>query len=296
MVVLDPSNGVLTASLTEFLQYGLIDQLVGLKRASTDHWISLEERVSGGVRGRWLPSSTGGSTFSGAIRLKLVSAVLGVVRQIDLDLAPQPIELLPPPCGGAFGYRALPIQPVLFRFGPDDVWPTGSSMRTLVEQAETIWNKGCVTLEVRRPRYINDGDHKIIDDEFEEMEVFDLVDVPDAVEVYFVRSSLLGSVTWDTGALAKIIVTDDALAENPPSQNVLAHELGHAMRLCHPVDGECGNQMTRGSPGTVMEPSGPGADNPELQSLDNCRNARNSLFIWRRLACCFQTDCENDCR
>jgi hypothetical protein len=296
MVILDPASGVLAASLTEFLQYDLIGQVTGLKRVSTDHWVAPEERVSGRLSGRWFPSSTGGPTFSGAIRLKLLSAVLGVVREIDMELGPAPIESLPPPCGDAFGYRALPIQPVLFRTGPDDVRPTGRSMETLVEQAETIWNKGCVTLEVRRPRYINNGDLKIIDDEFEELEVFDLVDVTDAVEVYFVRSSVLGAATWDTGANAKIIVPDDVISENPPSENALAHELGHAMRLCHPLDGECGDQMMRGSPGTVMEPSGPDMDNPDLQSLDNCRHAMNSLFIWRRLSCCFRPDCDNDCR
>jgi hypothetical protein len=144
--------------------------------------------------------------------------------------------------------------------------------------------------------YINNGNYKIIDDPVEEAEVFDLVDVADAVEVYIVRSTVPGSVTLSSGSLAKIIVPDDALTENPPSRNVLAHELGHAMKLCHPVDDECAAPMMHGSPGSVMEPSGPGADNPALQSVDNCRNAANSLFVWRRLACCFRADCENDCR
>ncbi len=309
-VAVDPANGRVSSAVTLFGHYQLIDKIVGTRQLSKDQQAPFSETFGGELRGRLSDTQPAPGTpaiFTGGIRLQLGGTVVGAIRELEILILPTPIEWLPPPCEGAFGFRTLAIQPIFVRTGPDDVRPTGRSLDTLMEHAEAIWNKACVTFIVRRPLYINNGDLKILDENNEDAELRPArAGAPDAVEVYFVESMpSLGGVPLTAGSgteSAHVIISDDTISMDPPSLNALAHELGHAMNLCHPGAGVDGCTVSddvvlvEGSPGTVMEPSGVEADNPDLQSLDNCRNIASPLFVWRRLYCCLTTDCDSDCR
>lgn len=309
-VTLDPATGSAAAAMRLYGHYPLIDRIVGTRKVSNDQWAPFTEPFNGELRGRFSSSPVPGSpvTFSGFLRLRLGGTVVGAIGEIELAIGRTPIEWLPPPCDGAFGFfRTLALQPIFVRIGPDDAWPTGRSFDQLVAQAETVWNKACVSFTVHPPLYINNADLKVLDAPNEDVTLRDArARVPGAVEVYVVAEMpLFGGTAFTAGsgtASAWTVVSDDTLTRDPPSLNVLAHELGHVMGFCHPEDEEeaCrpDNQvvLVPGSPGTVMESSGAEADNPDLQSLDNCRNVSNSLLVYRRLFCCFRPDCVDDCR
>lgn len=307
-VVVDPATGRLVSSMVLLGHYALIDWLVGTKQISRDQWAPFSESFGGELRARLnmsglLPDAP--ATFTGHVRLKLAAPVAGAIRELEFTVPPTPIAWLPPACdarGAAF--RVLPIQPVFVRHGPDDVWPTGGSFDTLLEHAQAVWNKACVTLVARRPLWIDDGALKVLDGNDEDVALRDGEQgAADTVEVYVVASAPIfgGPATMGSGAgSAHVIIGDDTLTADPPSLNALAHEIGHVLGLCHPGVGELwcntGNiVLVEGSPGTVMEPSGADADNPDLQSLDNCLNVASPLLVYRRLYCCLRPDCESDC-
>jgi len=63
----------------------------------------------------------------------------------------------------------------------------------------------------------------------------------------------------------------------------LAHELGHALGLGHP--GTSSADLVAGTSSSNMEPSGFCCDNPDVQSVHNCRSVANPLLFWRSSIC-----------
>ncbi len=84
-----------------------------------------------------------------------------------------------------------------------------------------------------------------------------------------------GGWTIRSGTTEARIITSDGNVDQYDLTH-LAHELGHALGLVHP--GETDPVLRTATAGTLMEPSGWGAQNPYLNSLENAGNVRNSAF------------------
>lgn len=174
--------------------------------------------------------------------------------------------------------KQLCVQPVFI--SPNGATPsTGSDFYPLLARANEIWAKCCVQFVAKCPPiYVDEQDYRI--STTAEASAFkNEVDVNDAIEVFVVErldpeDTWGGGATWGSGtAAAKIVTGDNQL---PLNRNHLAHELGHVLGLGHPGDTTDG--LTDGCDGSVMEPSGFFADNPEFQCQDNCNNAANPLL------------------
>ena len=172
--------------------------------------------------------------------------------------------------------KELLIQPV-FISGPGATPPTGSDFYPLLARANEIWSKCCTQFRSKCPVYVDNQNYRI-STQAEATAFKDEVSVDDAIEVFMVER-LDPETTWGGGATfssgtanAKIVTGDNQL---PGNDNHLAHELGHVLGLGHP--GNAGT-LVDSCPGSVMEPSGFFADNPEFQCRFNCRMASNPLL------------------
>ncbi|MEA2001271.1 MAG: hypothetical protein U9N84_05215 [Actinomycetota bacterium] len=174
--------------------------------------------------------------------------------------------------------RQLCLQPVFI--SPSGTTPsTGSDFYPLLATANEIWAKCCVQFVAKCPPIYVDEQNYRIATTAEATAFKNEVDVDDAIEVFVVErldpeDTWGGGATWGSGtAAAKIVTGDNQL---PLNRNHLAHELGHVLGLGHP--GDAGDGLVDGCDGSVMEPSGFFADNPEFQCHDNCNNAVNPLL------------------
>lgn len=299
-------NNTLVSTFPMTLHYTLIDKVRGFRtsREKEPHDFSpFTEKGKGKLSGSFQKhiklKKQESVRFDSELRFDLDDPVLGAITVIMADISwiftVEPTYWI---------YRDLCIQPVFIRSGPDDPSPTGESFMTLMNNARDIWMKCCRTFTVRDPIYVNDASYKMLDpsstdgdlspDEAEQlMNEVDPHGTNDCVEV-FVASGCDGvewnggGATWSSGTGAARIVTVDQQLDVPCSgagscascgalnQNHLAHELGHVLNLCHPAS--CPDPARpRGTATTVLEPSGWCADNPDVQSRDNCVNASNPL-------------------
>lgn len=298
-----PSTGAFRVEYQLMLDYDLLEARISQRKVAVDAWVLPQERLTGGLDGQFtklLGAQTTTNSLAGTGRATLVNALLGPIRAIELNLAALPASVVSGSCMPK-GLRTLPLQPVFIGSGPNDVTATGRSLESFVEHAEAIWRKACVTFEIREPMYVGNAAYKVLT-EAGSVDLRAEVNDDDAIEIFFIESwdpigTYGGGATWASGsARAKIITADNNIDQNPPSLNHLAHELGHVLGFCHPDADECSDPMVRAAPGTVMEGSGFWADNPDRMSLVDCFAASNSLLTFKKLHCCFQPDCANDCR
>jgi hypothetical protein len=116
-----------------------------------------------------------------------------------------------------------------------------------------------------------------------------LVEVEDdeCAEVFFVEkfspSALFGGgVTFGSGTAEAKVVSSDENAYDIDFTH-LAHELGHVMGLTHPGDGNPSSlrpEVTDGSSGTLMCPSGFMNEHPDINSNENSDNLSSPLFTY----------------
>lgn len=230
-------------------------------------------RLDGRFRRRLRPTPYGFETLDLELSID-VPAPLAEELRIEhvIELAAEiPVMWLP------LGLRReLCVQPV-FIAADGDTPPTGSDFYPLLARANEIWAKCCIQFRAKCPIYVDEQEYRISTPD-EASDFKDEVDVDDAVEIFVVErldpeDTWGGGATWGSGtAGAKIVTGDNQL---PVNQNHLAHELGHALGLGHP--GEV-DSLTDGCAGSVMEPSGFYADNPEYQCRHNCQSASNPLL------------------
>lgn len=303
----DNKSGQVTINFDLILNYPLIDRLRGYRQADPkdDNVDSFTELLRGQLSGRLArplklePDHS--SSFTGTVRLTLRQRISGSVNGGIISLSIENLAEIIQFCPfGTTARRTICVQPMFVRTGPSDSSPTGSSLPTLMENAEGIWAKYCITFDVQEPIYVDDADLKVLMTS-EASELRATVDDDDCIEVFFIASwspedTYGGGAAWSGGtASAKIIIADNVLDVEPPSYNNPAHELGHALGLCHPVGvGSCGlaggdysiSPPVYATLGPVMEPSGFYCDNPSDQSLFNSENASNPLLVTMTKSCC----------
>jgi hypothetical protein len=172
--------------------------------------------------------------------------------------------------------KELLIQPV-FIAGSGATPPTGSDFYPLLARANEIWAKCCIQFRAKCPIYVDNQNYRVAT-QAEAIAFKNGVSVGDAIEVFMVEeldpeTLWGGGATFSSGtANAKVVSGDNQL---PGNDNHMAHELGHVLGLGHP--GNAGT-LVDSCPGSVMEPSGFFADNPEFQCQFNCRSASNPLL------------------
>jgi hypothetical protein len=175
--------------------------------------------------------------------------------------------------------RQLMIQPVFI--SPHGTTPsTGADFYPGLARANELWGRCCIQFVAKCPPIYVDEQAYRIATAAEATAFKNQVDVADAIEVFMVErldpeSTWGGGATWGGGtAGAKVVSGDNQL---PLNRNHMAHELGHVLGLCHPGVGCTGNRAD-GCNGSLMEPSGFFADNPDFQCEANCTNAVNPLL------------------
>jgi hypothetical protein len=300
----DHRTGKLSAAFELVLHYPLIDRKMGFreKRLKGDtNFVPYTETVAAQLHGRLpqpimedkgeVPVAMG---LDGELVHSYVKAVMAVKWKWDGIL----IAVL-------HLTSILPIQPVFIGTGPEDASATGTAFDELMTNARDMWRRcgtvHCLTFSVRDPVYLDNDDYRVIDDgtEFEDFSYEH--SSADAVEI-FVAERLDSTLAVNTGgggtyssgtASARIVTCDQQLNVPCPApcgsgscgdvnHYHLAHELGHAINLDHP-SGAYGLQPA--SSGSVMEPSGWCADNPNAQSAKNCRNFSSPLLLWGLAGC-----------
>lgn len=190
--------------------------------------------------------------------------------------------------------RQLCIQPV-FIAANGSTPPTGADFYPGLRRANELWAPCCIEFVAKCPPIYIDKQQYRISTENEARAFKDEVNVADAIEVFIVErfdpeDTWGGGVTFGSGtAGAKIVSGDNQL---PLNENHMAHELGHVIGLIHPGDARPG--VVAGCDGSLMEPSGFFADNPDFQCEGNCNNASNPLLCSVPHRWCFSWDRPDD--
>lgn len=287
--------------------YPLINELKGYGRADPkqeDNYPAFTEEFVGRLKGELtLPKGEGedeGSlTLSGDFVLGQ-RIVLAVIRRFVFEI-PLQIRIFPLTCpdGTVSRTRTLCVKPIFVRSGPGD--STTAQEMYFTEQlanANAVWARCCVRFVEAPGAFVNRADLQVLttNDGFtseEEADLLDEVNDDDCVEVYIIesfspQSAHGGGGTWGGGTADTKIIS---AANNPPiNQRHLAHELGHAMGLCHPGTG-CTPPRADGTAGSLMEPSGFFADNPDVLRQQECANISNPLIQLQLLTgCCPHPD------
>jgi hypothetical protein len=249
------------------------------------------------------------SSFRGDMRLGL-----SVDGNDKLDIAGYRIESTSIAVAIDFGWylefaRHLCVQPVhiaLLKYQP---WPpyitvqySGDGLPFGQPGAITQWKKADLTFHWNSWQ-------TVLDPAFWEFSAGEsaalraTVDDPECVEVFFVNTftpadlwAWGGGGTFASGTSATQIISSDENADYGVDLTHLAHELGHAVSLCHPGSVACAAkpEMNPSSSGTLMCPSGFNNDNPTINSVENESNVNNPLITFALKMASPGPDCNND--
>jgi|SRR4051812_29604910 len=219
---------------------------------------------------------------------------LGWIRQLRF-----PVSVLPPtlafsavaspscPLERRGVRRSLRLRPFAFRTGANGWSNIVTAWQAQFSAAKAIWGNCCIGLEADDPVALDNS--KLANSDNPQVIVTALGQNGDldGIEVFLVDSSLPegGGTTMSGGsALAKVVM----MIRNAGNPNLLAHELGHVLAGLHPGHAPVGNKWVA-DPGTVLEPSSsPNSPNPSLNTLSNCRRARNPALSPTGATCCIK--------
>lgn len=308
----DPSDGRLEARFQLTLHYPLIDEKLGFREVESEeseecvHFAPNTEAMEGKLTAR-LPeglTSHVPERFRAECRIEatLYTPLLEVVQFLEVAPVITVFVLFTPA-------EILRVQPVFMGSGPSDPNATGGDFNELMARAHDMWNRcgmeRCISFAVEPPVYLNKDEFRVISSNNEGYSLRSEHSDPNAVEVFVAEridpaTMWGGGATWGGGTASAHIVTSDQQLDvpcPPPCASGacgdvnyyhLAHELGHALNLDHP-----GTGALNATPGSVMEPSGLCADNPNSQSARNCRNASNPLLTWGKSICFGRPDIDD---
>lgn len=290
----------------EFL-YELIGRKLGYIQVAEDVFNAPVEKFQGRITGIIEPKEEPSGLFlsEGRIHLVYQEGGLGLIRSLLIFLERMPFarlggkgrsskEVNPAannPCHPDLevNRRTLRIQPVGFRSSSTDANPTGTSAARQFNAANAIWGKCCIQFDVQPIHLITDATMKTssntgaIRDSYTDQD-------SNTIEVFFVDNNLAnvgGGVCYSGNtALAKVVISDN----NVGNDNLLAHELGHALSLLHPTSPSAPSWWV-GDEGTVLVPTGSATiANPDENTHWNCINADNPAMTTETATCCLTHD------
>ncbi len=285
----------LTAEFKAEVLYRAIEDKLGFKEVDPGLLEPDTETFTGSLRATLAEQEgTGVTLLYSDLELTYQEGGLHWIRQLRI-----PVSALPPTL--SFSARAAPtcllerrgvrralkLRPFAFRTGPNGMNHTGTSWPAQFAAAKSIWGACCLNLEsdalvvLDNVKLLNSDDPRVI------VKALGQNGDLDGIEVFLVDRTLPegGGTTLSGGsALAKVVMMN----RNAGNPNLLAHELGHVFAGLHPGRSPVGNKWVA-DPGTVLEPSNsPNAPNPSLNTLNNCRRARNPALSPTGAACCIQ--------
>ena len=181
--------------------------------------------------------------------------------------------------------RRLIVQPVGFRASTTDTNPSGSTATAQLAEAQTVWAKACIDLDIRPIQILESATLKTSGDPTAIRASYTDSD-PNVIEVYFVQNSLPGIGGGSAGAIG--VASCKVVIAEPNNLNpvLLSHELGHVLGLQHP--GFAGSNSDRN---TVMVPTG-SASNPGNDRVTHfmCTNIANPVLQTTTNVCCLSHD------
>ncbi len=248
------------------------------------------------------------TSFGGEITLNLAVDALKEPR-----IARYEVALKPTPVVVDFGWwfyeiaQNLCVQPVRILTLKYIPWPpylqahySGDGLPFGQPGAITQWKKADLTLHWNTWQTVLDPTLGVFSSS-EAASLLATVDDPACVEVFFVDEFSPyvfwgGGATFASGTADAQIISTDQNADYGVDLTHLAHELGHAVSLCHPNDPYCEArpEMNPASTGTLMCPSGFNNDNPAVNSVENENNVNNPLLTLVLKPLSAGPDCNGD--
>lgn len=278
------------------VHYELLDLLADKAGESYCYHLPEFEPVSTRVQ---LTLADGGKTLRvRELSLRMVGAGdgPGAIRELMLDLTGPEVIVTDPPGGNVQNYanspydpcdqvnrRLLRCRPVFFRSSATDPNPTGFTSAAQFATAQTVWDKGCIDIDILAEHEVTDATLKTSSDLTAIRAAF-TDPATDIIEVYFVDNLLTATGGGNAGAIGtaacKVVLAEPS-AGNPV---LLAHELGHVLGLLHPPG--TGSEL-----GTVMQPTG-SASNPGTEFVTHpmVLNIANPVLDTLTTVCCLSHD------
>ena len=183
--------------------------------------------------------------------------------------------------------RRLHVQPVGFRDSAADPSPSGGTAAAQLGEAQTVWGKACIDIDIRPTTFIDNAMLKTSSDIASIRAAFTDPD-PNVIEVFFVNNSLPGVGGGIAGGIGVASCKPVIAEPNGGNPVLVSHELGHVLGLLHPGPG------SNSDAGTVMAPTGsamvPGTD---LVTHFMCINIATPVLESLGTMCCLTHDIGN---
>ena len=278
------------------LHYELLDQFSDKEEERYCYHLPEFESVSTRIQVALAEEGEGVRVRSAELRMISAEDGLGAIRELRLELADLDVIITQPQGGNVQNHanspydpcdevnrRRLRCRPVVFQSSAADPSPTGFTSAAQFGTAQTIWDKGCIDIEILDEEVVIDATLKTSSDLTAIRAAFTDTD-PDIIEVYFVDNLLPATGGGNAGAIGtaacKVVIAEPN-AGNPV---LLAHELGHVLGLLHPPG-------SGSEPGTVMQPTG-SASNPGTEFVTHpmVLNIANPVLDTLTTVCCLSHD------
>lgn len=212
--------------------------------------------------------------------------------------------------------KTIVVQPIIFAdkpMGTDantdaEIEETMKYFRAQLKRANQLWNPGCIEFEVAKedPEVIENSDLKVSNDimaiaasarlDINGQKISNAAqeEPKSIIEIFLVRNRLTHVMGGDTRqggtGLDKVVISDGRVGHKNPQ--LLAHELGHVIKLLHPnATPSVFTPGTQGSTGSIMQPITKLKQNhPRINTKENCLAADSPAKKQRPPAVCSITE------